>query len=112
MPSSMATRASPAALAPAEQAVVDLFKEMAEEHVTDDELDKAKEWERKAMVAVRAGDDNLARQALEESGYFREVYLYTARGSRTGYRDVLEKFTITPGGVDSPITIACREPIN
>ncbi len=28
------------------------------------ELDKAKEWERKAMVAVRAGDDNLARQAL------------------------------------------------
>src|SRR5690349_3610116 len=28
------------------------------------EVDKGKEWERKAMVAVRAGDDNLARQAL------------------------------------------------
>ena len=28
------------------------------------ELDKAKEWERKAMVAVRAGNDELARQAL------------------------------------------------
>ena len=28
------------------------------------ELDKAKEWERKAMLAVRAGDDSLARQAL------------------------------------------------
>jgi phage shock protein A len=28
------------------------------------ETDKAKEWERKAMVAVKAGDDNLARQAL------------------------------------------------
>jgi phage shock protein A len=28
------------------------------------ELDKAKEWERKAMVAVRAGDDGLAKQAL------------------------------------------------
>jgi phage shock protein A len=28
------------------------------------EVDKAKEWERKAMVAVRAGDDTLARQAL------------------------------------------------
>src|SRR5690349_12454914 len=28
------------------------------------ELDKAKEWERKAMVAVRSGDDGLARQAL------------------------------------------------
>jgi len=29
------------------------------------EQEKAKEWERKAMVAVRAGDDNLARQALQ-----------------------------------------------
>ncbi|MCX5743070.1 MAG: PspA/IM30 family protein [Proteobacteria bacterium] len=28
------------------------------------ETDKAKDWERKAMVAVRAGDDGLARQAL------------------------------------------------
>ncbi|HVK76596.1 MAG TPA: PspA/IM30 family protein [Kofleriaceae bacterium] len=28
------------------------------------EQEKAKEWERKAMVAVRAGDDGLARQAL------------------------------------------------
>jgi phage shock protein A len=28
------------------------------------EGEKAKEWERKAMVAVRAGDDGLARQAL------------------------------------------------
>lgn len=28
------------------------------------ESEKAKEWERKAMVAVRAGDDGLARQAL------------------------------------------------
>lgn len=30
----------------------------------NNELEKAKEWERKAMLAVRAGDDNLARQAL------------------------------------------------
>ncbi|RMH41536.1 MAG: PspA/IM30 family protein [Deltaproteobacteria bacterium] len=28
------------------------------------ELDRAKEWERKAMVAVRAGDDELAKEAL------------------------------------------------
>src|SRR5262245_62522682 len=28
------------------------------------ENDKAKEWERKAMLAVRANDDNLAREAL------------------------------------------------
>ena len=31
---------------------------------TQIETDKAKEWERKAMIAVRAGDDGLARQAL------------------------------------------------
>ena len=30
----------------------------------NNELEKAKEWERKAMLAIRAGDDNLARQAL------------------------------------------------
>ena len=32
------------------------------------ETEKAKEWERKAMVAVRAGDDALARQALGRKG--------------------------------------------
>ena len=37
---------------------------------------------------------------------------YTARGSRSGYRDVLEKFTITHEGLEAPITIACKEPIN
>ena len=30
----------------------------------EDEESKAKDWERKAMMAVRAGDDNLAREAL------------------------------------------------
>ncbi|QFU74544.1 hypothetical protein EY643_02135 [Halioglobus maricola] len=37
---------------------------------------------------------------------------YTVRGSRNGYRDVLEKITITPDGPANPILIACREPIN
>jgi phage shock protein A len=37
-------------------------KKLQKQHTL--ELDKAKEWERKAMVAVRAGDDTLARQAL------------------------------------------------
>jgi phage shock protein A len=46
------------------------------------ETDKAKEWERKAMVAVRAGDDNLARQALSRkqehesiAGQFQQQWL-------------------------------------
>ncbi len=37
-------------------------KKLQKQYVS--ETDKAKEWERKAMIAVRAGDDNLARQAL------------------------------------------------
>jgi phage shock protein A len=37
-------------------------KKLQKQYVT--ESDKAKEWERKAMLAVRAGDDALARQAL------------------------------------------------
>ncbi|HEY5934814.1 MAG TPA: PspA/IM30 family protein, partial [Kofleriaceae bacterium] len=37
-------------------------KKLQKQYVS--ESDKAKEWERKAMVAVRAGDDSLARQAL------------------------------------------------
>ena len=37
------------------------------------ELDKAKEWERKAMVAVRAGDDQLARQALIRKQEHEEI---------------------------------------
>ena len=46
------------------------------------ELDKAKEWERKAMLAVRAGDDSLARQALVRkqeheniSGQFQQQWI-------------------------------------
>ncbi len=37
------------------------------------ELDKSKEWERKAMVAVRAGNDDLARQALARKQEHSEI---------------------------------------
>ncbi len=37
------------------------------------ELDKAKEWERKAMLAVRAGDDSLARQALVRKQEYENI---------------------------------------
>ncbi|MEH6634909.1 MAG: hypothetical protein V7700_05285 [Halioglobus sp.] len=36
---------------------------------------------------------------------------YTAVGTRNGYRDVRQDFTITPGNASVPITIACTEPI-
>ncbi len=34
----------------------------------DEQSELSKEWERKAMLAVRAGDDNLAREALKRKG--------------------------------------------
>jgi phage shock protein A len=34
------------------------------ERETQNQLDQAKEWERKAMIAVQAGDDELAKEAL------------------------------------------------
>lgn len=37
------------------------------------ELDKAKEWERKAMLGVRAGNDDLARQALVRKQEHEEI---------------------------------------
>ncbi|HVV84321.1 MAG TPA: PspA/IM30 family protein [Kofleriaceae bacterium] len=52
-------------LADAKKAVaVAIADEKKLQKQTTAEGEKAKEWERKAMVAVRAGDDNLARQAL------------------------------------------------
>ncbi|MCP4445374.1 MAG: PspA/IM30 family protein [Myxococcales bacterium] len=37
------------------------------------ELDKSKDWERKAMLAVRAGNDDLARQALTRKQEHEDV---------------------------------------
>jgi hypothetical protein len=37
---------------------------------------------------------------------------YKVRGSRNGYRDVLESITITHEGAPAPIVITCTEPIN
>jgi phage shock protein A len=52
-------------LAEAKKAVaVAIADEKKLQKQTTAEADKAKEWERKAMVAVRGGDDGLARQAL------------------------------------------------
>ena len=36
---------------------------------------------------------------------------YTAVGTRNGYRDVRQSFTITHDGAPAPVTIACVEPI-
>ena len=36
---------------------------------------------------------------------------YTVTGTRRGYRDVRQQFTIKPGAPAGPFTIRCEEPI-
>lgn len=50
------------------QVAVSIADQKRLEKQRDEQADLAQEWERKAMLAVRAGDDNLAREALKRKG--------------------------------------------
>jgi phage shock protein A len=50
------------------QVAVSIADQKRLEKQRDEQTDLAQEWERKAMLAVRAGDDNLAREALKRKG--------------------------------------------
>lgn len=47
------------------QVAVSIADQKRLEKQRDEQLELSREWERKAMLAVRAGDDNLAREALK-----------------------------------------------
>jgi len=50
------------------QVAVSIADQKRLEKQRDEQADLSQEWERKAMLAVRAGDDNLAREALKRKG--------------------------------------------
>jgi phage shock protein A len=50
------------------QVAVSIADQKRLEKQRDEQADLAQEWERKAMLAVRAGDENLAREALKRKG--------------------------------------------
>jgi phage shock protein A len=58
------------------QVAVSIADQKRLEKQRDEQADLAQEWERKAMLAVRAGDENLAKEALkrkaEHDGQFAE----------------------------------------
>jgi hypothetical protein len=69
---------------------------------------------------VRLTSDELTTVTLYRVGTLgafssRDVELrpgtYTVIGSRDGYRDVRETFTVRPGGSLPPINVICLEPI-
>jgi hypothetical protein len=71
-------------------------------------------------VAVRLTSDQLTTVTVYRVGTLgtfasRDLELrpgtYTAIGSRDGYRDVRETFTVRPGGNLPPISVVCVEPI-
>ena len=71
-------------------------------------------------VAVRLTSDQLTTVTLYRVGTLgafesHELELrpgtYTAIGSRDGYRDVRQTFTVRPGGNLPPISVVCVEPI-
>ena len=71
-------------------------------------------------VAVRLTSDQLTTVTLYRVGMLgvfasRDLELrpgtYTVTGSRDGYRDVRQTFTVRPGGNLPPISVVCVEPI-
>jgi hypothetical protein len=71
-------------------------------------------------IAVRLTSDQLTTVTLYRVGQLgafasHEVELrpgtYTVIGSRDGYRDVRQTFTVRPGGNLAPINVVCVEPI-
>jgi phage shock protein A len=50
------------------QVAVSIADQKRLEKQRDEQADLSQEWERKAMLAVRAGDDTLAREALKRKG--------------------------------------------
>jgi len=50
------------------QVAVSIADQKRLEKQRDEQVELVKEWERKAMLAVRAGDDTLAREALKRKG--------------------------------------------
>ena len=69
-------------------------------------------------VTLRSdGQTSVVVYKVARLGQFEEQRLslrpgtYTAVGTRRGFRDVREEFTVTPGGLAAPVVIACRDAI-
>ena len=72
------------------------------------EAAKAAEWERKAMLAVKAGDDNLARAALSRKGEHDEV-AETLRQQWEAQKQSVEQLKLALRGLDNKIEEAKRK---
>jgi phage shock protein A len=74
----------------------------------EDEEQKAKDWERKAMMAVRANDDTLAREALARKGEHDESSAVLQK-QWTLQRDAVEKLKDSLRALNNKIEEAKRK---
>lgn len=72
------------------------------------EAEKAAEWERKAMLAVKAGDDNLAKAALARKTEHDEV-AETLRQQWEAQKQSVEQLKLALRGLDAKIEEAKRK---
>lgn len=72
------------------------------------EAAKAAEWERKAMLAIKAGDDNLAKAALARKGEHDEV-AETLRQQWEAQKQSVEQLKTALRGLDNKIEEAKRK---
>lgn len=69
-------------------------------------------------VTLRSdGETNVTVLQVARLGTFTETSLrlrpglYTATGTRRGFRDVRKQFRVEPGGIESPVIIRCTDPV-
>ena len=74
----------------------------------EQELSKAEEWERKAMLAVKAGDDGLARAALQRKAEHDDL-AKTLRQQWEAQKESVEQLKGALRGLDSKIEEAKRK---
>lgn len=74
----------------------------------DQERAKAKDWERKAMLAIKAGDDGLARAALSRKNDHEEV-AKTLEAQWEAQKESVEKLKEALRGLDHKIEEAKRK---
>ncbi|MCA9651708.1 MAG: PspA/IM30 family protein [Myxococcales bacterium] len=72
------------------------------------EAAKAAEWERKAMLAIKAGDDNLAKAALARKGEHDEV-AETLKQQWEAQKQSVEQLKLALRGLDTKIEEAKRK---
>jgi phage shock protein A len=90
------------------QVAVSIADQKRLEKQRDEQADLAQEWERKAMLAVRSGDENLAREALKRKAE-HETHLTEFGKQAQLQKDAVDKLKDQLRGLNDKIEEAKRK---